>query len=177
MSYVGSWGKLADSSRICKPWRALSLQPCRSPSRSRPSRAGSPSPGSRPVGAGLRLACCLQRWPAASAAGGGLPVARGNTGGRRGGAGGGATGKVALYFLYSPVLPVRMQCEGPPLGTGMTILNINSLSTADGNALHQLFSHSTELRDKDATAQWKPPEVRRGVEVSHLPRYVCHAYV
>jgi len=33
---------------------------------------------------GLRLACGLQRWPAASAAGGGLPVARRNTGGGRG---------------------------------------------------------------------------------------------
>jgi len=79
----------------------LSPQPCRSPGRSRPSRAGSPSPDSRPSGAGLRLACCLQRWPAASATGGGLPVAWGNTGGGRGGAGGGATGKVALYFLSS----------------------------------------------------------------------------
>jgi hypothetical protein len=47
------------------------------------------------------LAGGLQRWPAASATGGGLPVAWGNTGGGRGGAGGGATGKVALYFLSS----------------------------------------------------------------------------
>jgi hypothetical protein len=88
-----------------------SLQPCRSPSRSRLSRAGSPSPGSRPGGAGLRLACCLQRWPAASATGGGLPVAWGNTGGGRGGTGGGATGKVALYFPRNKnaALPVRVQ--------------------------------------------------------------------
>jgi hypothetical protein len=75
----------------------LSLQPCRCPGRRRPSRAGSPSPGSRPGGAGLRLACCLQRWPAASATGAGLPVAWGNTGGGRGGAGGGATGSGFIF--------------------------------------------------------------------------------
>jgi hypothetical protein len=67
---------------------------------------------------GLRLACCLQRWPAASAAGGGLPVARRNTGGGRGGAGGGATGKVALYFLYSRHQTHVDTSKGGPPGHG-----------------------------------------------------------
>jgi hypothetical protein len=79
----------------------LSLQPRRSPGCRRPSRAGSPSPDHRPGGTGLRLACCLQCWPSASATGEGLPMTRGNTGGARGGAVRGATGKVALYFLSS----------------------------------------------------------------------------
>jgi hypothetical protein len=45
---------------------------CISPPRQRsPSRVASLSPGSRPGGAGLRLACGLQGWSAAGAAGGG----------------------------------------------------------------------------------------------------------
>jgi Asp-tRNA(Asn)/Glu-tRNA(Gln) amidotransferase A subunit family amidase len=58
----------------------LSPQPCRSPGRSRPSRAGSPSPGSRPGGAGQPLARLGEgsRWRGGTQAGGG-----------------GATGKVA----------------------------------------------------------------------------------
>jgi hypothetical protein len=50
---------------------------------------------------GLRLACGLQRWPAASAAGGGLPVARRNTGGG-GEAPAGVPREKWLYISYTP---------------------------------------------------------------------------
>jgi hypothetical protein len=73
----------------------LSLQPCRSPGRSRPSRAGSPSPGARPGGAGPGLAGGSRGWGRAPGGAG----EHGREGGRR--QRGGATGKVALYFLYS----------------------------------------------------------------------------
>src|SRR5262245_60604865 len=81
--------RLHQSFRAALPLSSPPPQP-RSLSVPRPHRGG----------AGLRPACCIQRWPAAGAAGGGYPVAQGNTGGVRGGADGGAREKW-LYISYT----------------------------------------------------------------------------